>query len=310
MSRNLVLAGPPGVGKSTVGALCAARLGWRLVDTDEELVRRQGLPVAEIFARHGEAHFRGLEAALCRELASASQLVIASGGGTVVHEPSRTALLQNSVGVCLSATTPELARRLGPDAGLTRPLLRPQAPTDTLNQRLDALLETRATAYAALPYHLDTTSATPAAVAEIACGLVAAEKERLIVTHPTGSYDLVIGAALLDYVGYALAGRGYSGPLAIVSDSNVGPLYAARVQASHVGGDLSGAQRWGSRTGRSSDCAWWWGGWGYRRTGCRDVSAWGCPGAGADVPAGDGGLQHRRQGRGRHRRGQKSGGRL
>ena len=231
MSNRLILAGAPGVGKSTVGALCAARLGWRLVDTDEELTRRQGLPVVEIFARHGEAHFRQLEAALCQELAAESQVVIATGGGTVVHEAARTALLQGSVAICLTATPKELARRLGPEAGRTRPLLRSQVPDD-LSQLLEELLQQRAAAYGVLPYHLDTTTATPAAVAEIACGLAAAEDERLVVTHPTGHYDLAIGSGLLDYIGTALAGRGYSGPLAIVSDTNVGPLYAARVQAS------------------------------------------------------------------------------
>ena len=55
MSRLLVLAGPPGAGKSTVGPLCAARLGWQFLDTDAELARRAGLPVPELIARHGEA---------------------------------------------------------------------------------------------------------------------------------------------------------------------------------------------------------------------------------------------------------------
>lgn len=234
MSSRLVLAGPPGAGKSTVGPLCAARLGWRFVDTDEELARRHGLPVPEIFARHGEAQFRKSEAALCRELAAAPQLVIATGGGTLLHEPSRALLLAGGVGVCLTASPQELARRLGPDAARGRPLLRTTAPAtlDSLSQRLDELLRERAASYSALPYHLDTTTAPPAALAALACGLVTAESERLAVAHPTGSYDLVLGTGLLDYVGPALAGRGYKGPLALISDSNVGPLYAARVRAS------------------------------------------------------------------------------
>ncbi|HRI54006.1 MAG TPA: 3-dehydroquinate synthase family protein, partial [Pseudomonadota bacterium] len=106
------------------------------------------------------------------------------------------------------------------------------ATLDGLSQRLDELLRERAASYSALPYHLDTTAAPPAALAALACGLVTAESERLAVAHPTGSYDLVLGTGLLDYVGYALAGRGYKGPLALISDSNVGPLYAARVRAS------------------------------------------------------------------------------
>lgn len=240
MSSLLVLAGPPGVGKSTVGALCARRLGWRLVDTDDELARRLGLPVPEIFARHGEARFRAEEAALCRELASESAVVIATGGGTLLHEPSRQLLLSRGVGVCLTATAAELLRRLGPDAARTRPLLRASSPSggsgaggglDGLEGRLTELLSARAATYRALPYHLDATAA-PEAISALACAIATAENERLVVTHPTGRYDLRIGTGLLDYLGYALAGRGYSGPIAIVSDTNVGPLYAQRVAAS------------------------------------------------------------------------------
>lgn len=233
MSSCFYLAGPPGVGKSTVGALCAARLGWRLVDTDEELARRLGLPVPAIFACHGEAYFRAHEAALCSELATATQVVIATGGGTLVHEPSRLLLEGLGVGVCLTATTEELVRRVG--TGLARPLLGPTSPkvgAVSLAERLDALLRDRAAVYRTLPYHLDTTTATPEIIAEVVCRLVAAQHERLVVTHPTGRYDLAIGSDLLDFAGYAVAGRGYSGPIAIVSDTHVGPLYARRVEAS------------------------------------------------------------------------------
>ncbi|MBL9043153.1 MAG: 3-dehydroquinate synthase [Myxococcales bacterium] len=232
MSSCLYLAGPPGVGKSTIGALCAARLGWRLVDTDEELARRLGLSVPAIFAHHGEAYFRAHEAALCSELATAAQVVIATGGGTLLHEPSRLLLEGLGVGVCLTATTEELVRRLG--TGLARPLLGPTAPEvgqASLTERLDALLRDRAAVYHALPYHLDTTTATPESIAEVVCRLIAVQHERLVVTHPTGRYDLAIGTDLLDLAGYAVASRGYCGPIAIVSDTHVGPLYARRMEA-------------------------------------------------------------------------------
>jgi 3-dehydroquinate synthase len=228
MRRCLVLAGPPGAGKSTVGAACAARLGWRFLDTDAELARRHGLAVAAIFARHGEPYFRAQEAELLAELATATQVVLSVGGGAVVPEPSRALLRRLGVCVCLTATPGELARRLGPGAAATRPLL----VGASVEQRLAELLADRAAAYSALPYYLDTSKLSVDEVAARVCALVAAEDERLIVTHPTGSYDLVLGTDLLPQLGYALAGRRYQGPLAILSDTHVGPLYAGRVQAS------------------------------------------------------------------------------
>ena len=61
MAPKLILTGFMASGKSAVGRATAARLGWRLVDSDAELAARAGKPIPAIFAEHGEAHFRALE---------------------------------------------------------------------------------------------------------------------------------------------------------------------------------------------------------------------------------------------------------
>ena len=63
MKPVLVLVGPPGAGKSTVGRLLAHRLGVRFRDTDADIVQRVGKPIAEVFIDDGEEHFRALERA-------------------------------------------------------------------------------------------------------------------------------------------------------------------------------------------------------------------------------------------------------
>ncbi|HWZ52665.1 MAG TPA: shikimate kinase [Granulicella sp.] len=80
--RRLVLAGFMGAGKTTVGRLLAARLGWTFLDLDAHLEERAGLRVPEIFARHGEAHFRRLESSALASALGRSQIVLALGGGT------------------------------------------------------------------------------------------------------------------------------------------------------------------------------------------------------------------------------------
>ncbi|MFO0574455.1 MAG: 3-dehydroquinate synthase [Polyangia bacterium] len=223
MSQALILAGPPGAGKTTVGRLTAARLGWDFVDTDEELARRGGAPVAELFARRGEAAFRADEAALVRELGGRARLVLSTGGGLAADPERRQALKQLGPCVCLQAPLDELLRRLGP-AAAARPLLR-----GDVRARLAELLAARASAYRDLHYELDTVGRTPESLAAQLAELAQAELERLPVRHPGGRYDIVIGRNLLKHIGIAISRHGYTGKIAVLSDTNVAPLYADTV---------------------------------------------------------------------------------
>lgn len=89
---NLVLVGMPGAGKTTTGRELAKRSGKPFVDLDEEIVRRAGRPIPEIFARDGEAAFRELEARVLAEVCAQSGQVIATGGGAVLRADNRAAM--------------------------------------------------------------------------------------------------------------------------------------------------------------------------------------------------------------------------
>src|SRR5690606_25221150 len=93
-----------GTGKSSVSRRLAKRLDRPLVDTDDEIVRRAGRSIPEIFERFGEAHFRGLERDLCRELAGQPGLVIATGGGMLVNDECRALMIESAFVVCLDAS--------------------------------------------------------------------------------------------------------------------------------------------------------------------------------------------------------------
>jgi shikimate kinase len=91
--RRIVLTGFMGSGKSTVGPLVAARLGWRFVDVDNVIEAEAGSRIADIFASRGEAAFRGLEHATIKRLAANDGLVLALGGGAIEHAETRELLL-------------------------------------------------------------------------------------------------------------------------------------------------------------------------------------------------------------------------
>ena len=93
--RRIVLTGFMGSGKSTVGRLLAERLGWQFTDLDDVIAQHHGAAVPQIFADHGEAHFRSLEVEALEQLLRAPQMVLALGGGAV-ETPRLRALLAAS----------------------------------------------------------------------------------------------------------------------------------------------------------------------------------------------------------------------
>lgn len=91
--RRIILTGFMGSGKSTVGPLLAARLGWKFIDVDDVIEAEAGVTIAELFARHGEPAFRLREHQTIIRLAAGNALVLALGGGAIEHADTRSLLI-------------------------------------------------------------------------------------------------------------------------------------------------------------------------------------------------------------------------
>jgi shikimate kinase len=117
-SGAIVLVGPMGVGKTTIGKKLAKRLALDFIDTDQVVARQHG-PIPQIFEEQGEPHFRALEEEAVLA-AIASPAVVATGGGAVLSERTRAAFVQASV-VYLATDGKHMASRL---VGGNRPLLK------------------------------------------------------------------------------------------------------------------------------------------------------------------------------------------
>lgn len=165
---KIVLVGFMGTGKSTVARLLAGRLGVGRIDLDEEIEREAGCTIAELFDTKGEAHFRDLESAvLKRLLASDRPLVLATGGGAVLREANREAMLRSGFVAALTASPERIIERVSGDA--SRPLLR-----GDVEERVRRLMAERKTAYDFAHIRIDTTDLSPE---EVADRILAAVKE-------------------------------------------------------------------------------------------------------------------------------------
>jgi shikimate kinase len=162
-NAHLVLVGLPGSGKTTVGKAVAERLERPFLDFDAEIEREEGRTIPEIFRDRGESNFRGLEAALTRQVADLPPMVISPGGGWIT-QPATVSVLRPTSRLIYLTVRPETAiQRLG-GAG-NRPLL---AGPDPL-ARLRALHEKRARSYETADVIIDTEAAGLPALIEMIC---------------------------------------------------------------------------------------------------------------------------------------------
>jgi shikimate kinase len=125
-----------GSGKSTVGPLIAARLGWSFLDVDDVIEAEAGCTIAELFSRHGEARFRDLEHATIARLAAGDALVLALGGGAIERAETRDLLL-TAPGTLLVHLEVALETTLSrcADTEHTRPILADRANLASRYQR-------------------------------------------------------------------------------------------------------------------------------------------------------------------------------
>ena len=131
---NIILTGFSGSGKSAVGRAAAALLGWAFVDVDAEVVRRAGKPVSAVFAEHGEAAFRRLEAEALADACSRGPAVVATGGGAIADPANRDLMLRSGVVVSLEARSDTIVDRLAADGAEVRPLLHGPSPRDRIER--------------------------------------------------------------------------------------------------------------------------------------------------------------------------------
>lgn len=140
-SKNVILIGFMGVGKTTVGLELANALGIRLMDMDTIIQKQQNMSISDIFLDFGENYFRNLESDLCFELASKSNIVISTGGGIIEKSQNLELLKKTGKVVYLRATFEEVYCKLKLD--ISRPILN----VPNKDEKIQELLSKRSPIY-------------------------------------------------------------------------------------------------------------------------------------------------------------------
>ena len=234
--KPIALSGFMGAGKTTVGERLARSTGRRFVDLDSQIESAFARTVAEIFADLGEPAFRAMEARLLKAALAVDGRVVALGGGAVLDPESRERLKRCAHWVHLDVPLGELRRRVALSAG-DRPLW---------DERVQERFERRVPLYAEATVRVDGDRAPADVAAAIAATVGSAgpantapagELHRLQVAVPGAPYEVVVGEGLERVLQDEVATLG-AGPIALITDWNVGPLHADR-----IGGLLRGAGR-------------------------------------------------------------------
>ena len=137
-SKNIILVGPMGCGKTTVGRRLARKLNQDFFDTDHEIINKTGVSIDHIFDIEGEEGFRQRESEVLKSLCDMNNIVLATGGGVILLPKNREVLRSAGVVIYLSSSVEQLFRRTAKSK--TRPLLedstdRQKTITDIVNAR-------------------------------------------------------------------------------------------------------------------------------------------------------------------------------
>lgn len=160
MKDNIFITGFMGTGKSTVACALAQKIKKNLVDTDKIIESRTGKSIAEIFDSEGEECFRRIEKQIFQEIASRNNLVIATGGGTLLDKENYRLALKNGIVILLQAIPQVIFSRLQKES--SRPLL---SGENKLAKIID-LLNKRKAKYSRFEYCIDTSYLTVNQVVE------------------------------------------------------------------------------------------------------------------------------------------------
>jgi len=220
---KIVLTGFMGTGKTSVGRELSKALGYTFIDTDVLIEEREAMPISLIFKKKGEDYFRAVEQETVAEVSKMDDAVIATGGGVIKNRVNVKNLGRRGVIVWLRADPDIILRRVMLEGG-KRPLLDVEEPLNEIKN----LLSQRMSLYQQADVSIDTNYITPGEAAHEIMEKLGLDTEQVRVDLQDRSYDIVIGARLVDSLGLRVKEFRPS-KVALISNKTIYPLYRDRM---------------------------------------------------------------------------------
>jgi len=151
--NNIILVGPMGSGKTTIGRRLSERLTLDFFDSDHEIIDKTGVSIDHIFDLEGEKGFRNRESDVLKKLCNMPNVVIATGGGAVILEENRELMKKASSIIYLSSSVDQILRRTAKSK--TRPLLE---KSNNRRKTISDIVEARDPLYREVSSHIINTN--------------------------------------------------------------------------------------------------------------------------------------------------------
>jgi shikimate kinase/3-dehydroquinate synthase len=231
---KIILTGMMGVGKTAVGKKLAERIDFSFLDLDKHLEKKTRLKVSEIFSRFGEARFRQMEREACKELSVMNNVVISTGGRTLLDKKNLSQLERSGIIITLLCTPEKILSRIKDDQE-QRPLLACDS-----KEALNKIYNEREHQYLKLPNKLDVTHLKPEEVVEEIMKLINGEESRLEIIAGEKRSAVFIRRGIIDDIGAFLKDIYQVKKAFILSDEEVFSLYGERFTRGLLEADIEG----------------------------------------------------------------------
>lgn len=220
---NIILTGMMGVGKTTIGEKLAQKLNLDFLDLDQYIEKKTQLKITQIFSKYGEPYFRRLEKNFCKEIAQKRNLVISTGGKTLLNKENLKIFSSSGIIITLLSSPDIILKRIQ-KGGNARPLL-----ASSQSKKFYEIYRKRELHYLNLPNKIDTTSLNKEKVVDEILKLIKGQVKKIEMTLGGNRSSVIVKKGLVNDIGSCLKDTIQEKRVFILSDNKVFGIHGKKI---------------------------------------------------------------------------------